>query len=133
MDTTKSTSKKQPLALISGISAITSQLTGFLFFENVKMERQRTNLPYKQIIPKFDLKFLIDKSNRSRAKKVIKKMLDIAVNGGIISTVAQVNESNLQRIYDYAYPILIELLYPGSEVTRAHDINVNTLANRLKT
>jgi hypothetical protein len=53
MDSTTSSSKKQPLALISGISAITSQLTGFLFFENVKMERQRTNLPYRQIIPKF--------------------------------------------------------------------------------
>jgi hypothetical protein len=53
MDSTKSSSKKQPLAVISGISAITSQLTGFLFFENVKMERQRTNLPYRQIIPKF--------------------------------------------------------------------------------
>jgi hypothetical protein len=38
---------------IYGISAITSQLSGFLFFENVKMERQRTNLPYRQIIPKF--------------------------------------------------------------------------------
>jgi hypothetical protein len=96
-------------------------------------DRSRGICAFKQIIPKFDLKFLIDKCNRSRTKKVIKKMLDIAVNGGIISTVAQVNESNLQRIYDYAYPILIELLYPGSEVTRAHDINVNTLANRLKT
>ena len=53
MDSTKSNSNKKPLALISGISAITSQLTGFLFFENVKMERQRTNLPYRQIIPMF--------------------------------------------------------------------------------
>ena len=38
---------------IYGISAVTSQLTGFLFFENVKMERQRTNLPYRKIIPNF--------------------------------------------------------------------------------
>jgi hypothetical protein len=45
---------EQPLAALSaGLSAIASQLTGFLFFENVKMERQRTNLPYRQIIPKF--------------------------------------------------------------------------------
>lgn len=36
-----------------GLAALGSQLTGFLFFENVKMERQRTNLPYKDIIPKF--------------------------------------------------------------------------------
>jgi hypothetical protein len=36
-----------------GLAALGSQLTGFLFFENIKMEKQRTNLPYKQIVPKF--------------------------------------------------------------------------------
>jgi hypothetical protein len=36
-----------------GLAAVGSQLTGFLFFENVKMERQRTNLPYREIVPKF--------------------------------------------------------------------------------
>ncbi len=36
-----------------GLAALGSQLTGFLFFENVKMERQRTNLPYRVIVPKF--------------------------------------------------------------------------------
>ncbi len=36
-----------------GLAALGSQLTGFLFFENVKMERQRTNLPYREIVPKF--------------------------------------------------------------------------------
>jgi hypothetical protein len=38
---------------IYGLSAITSQLTGFLFFENVKMEKQRTNLSYKILVPKY--------------------------------------------------------------------------------
>jgi hypothetical protein len=36
-----------------GLAAVGSQLTGFLFFENVKMERQRTNLPYREIVPRF--------------------------------------------------------------------------------
>jgi hypothetical protein len=36
-----------------GMSAIVCQLTGFLFLENVKMEKQRTNLSYKKIIPHF--------------------------------------------------------------------------------
>lgn len=36
-----------------GLAAVGSQLTGFLFFENVKMEKQRTNLPYRQIVPNF--------------------------------------------------------------------------------
>jgi hypothetical protein len=36
---------------IYGTSAIISQLGGFLFLENVKMEKQRTNLPYNKIIP----------------------------------------------------------------------------------
>jgi hypothetical protein len=38
---------------IYGLSAMSSQVTGFLFFENVKMEKQRTNLPYREIIPRF--------------------------------------------------------------------------------
>jgi hypothetical protein len=36
-----------------GLAALGSQVTGFLFFENVKMERQRTNLSYRVIVPKF--------------------------------------------------------------------------------
>ena len=36
-----------------GLSAVFSQLTGFLFLDNVKMEKQRTNLPYRSIIPHF--------------------------------------------------------------------------------
>ncbi len=36
-----------------GLSAIVCQLTGFLFLENVKMEKQRTNRSYKKIIPYF--------------------------------------------------------------------------------
>lgn len=36
-----------------GLSAVFSQLTGFLFLENVKMEKQRTNMSYRFIIPYF--------------------------------------------------------------------------------
>ena len=36
-----------------GISSSISQLTGFLFFENVKIEKQRKNEKYNKIIPKF--------------------------------------------------------------------------------
>lgn len=36
-----------------GLSVICSQLTGFLFLENVKMEKQRTNMSYRHIIPHF--------------------------------------------------------------------------------
>lgn len=36
-----------------GLSALFSQLTGFLFLENVKMEKQRTDMSYRQIVPKF--------------------------------------------------------------------------------
>jgi hypothetical protein len=38
---------------IYGLSAMSSQVTGFLFFENVKMEKQRSNLSYREIIPRF--------------------------------------------------------------------------------
>lgn len=36
-----------------GLSAVFSQLTGFLFLENVKMEKQRTNMSYPRIVPHF--------------------------------------------------------------------------------
>lgn len=36
-----------------GLSAVFSQLTGFLFLENVKMEKQRTDISYRRIIPHF--------------------------------------------------------------------------------
>lgn len=36
-----------------GLSAVFSQLTGFLFLENVKMEKQRTDMSYRRIIPHF--------------------------------------------------------------------------------
>lgn len=34
-------------------AAIISQLSGFLFLENVKMEKQRTNASYRTIVPQF--------------------------------------------------------------------------------
>lgn len=37
----------------TGLSSVLSQITGHLFLENVKMEKQRTNLSYYKIIPKF--------------------------------------------------------------------------------
>lgn len=36
-----------------GLSAVFSQLTGFLFLENVKMEKQRTNMSHPRIVPHF--------------------------------------------------------------------------------
>ncbi len=41
----------KPSEYIYGLSSIISQLGGFLFLENVKMEKQRTNLSYNKIIP----------------------------------------------------------------------------------
>jgi len=38
--------------IITGISSVFSQITGQLFLENIKMEKQRTNLPYSFIIKK---------------------------------------------------------------------------------
>lgn len=36
-----------------GMAALCSQVTGFLFLENVKMEKQRTNASYRTIVPRF--------------------------------------------------------------------------------
>ncbi len=59
-------------------------------------------------------------------------MIEIAITGKIIEKASDVSSNNIQSIYDYSYPIIIRALYTGSEPTRPHDININTLANRMK-
>lgn len=59
------------------------------------------------------------------------KLVDFAINGEIISHERQIKERNLQTVYEYAYPRLIEQLYVHAAPSRPQDININTLANRL--
>ena len=60
-------------------------------------------------------------------------MIDIAIEDGIIARSADINARNLQQVYDIAYAKLIDELYSRhSTPLRPHDININTLANRMK-
>ena len=86
--------------------------------------------PFKLINPKFDLTTLLCKSNRGRTKRILKKLIELAIAGNMISNERDITEMNMQSIYDYSYPLLLQTLYP-TVPTRPEDININTSANRM--
>ena len=86
---------------------------------------------YRKIIPKYDLVSDICKSNRSRTARVMHRLVQIAVTGGLITNARGLNRNNIAAVYDFAFPLLVEEVYsnpPG----RPEDININTIANRMK-
>jgi len=94
-------------------------------------DRSKRIWPFKNIIPRFDLRGKLSKSNRCRTKRVMKKMISIAIAGELISCEQDVKPINMQSIYDYSYPLLVQSLYGGEMPMRPQDININTLANRM--
>ena len=87
---------------------------------------------FKNLKPSIEFRRRIDIINRSRTKKVIDKMIAFAINGGIIRTVSEVTKHNLYTIYEFSYPMLLSELYGNNIPPRCNDININTLANRIK-
>ena len=86
--------------------------------------------PFKNIKPAFDLPKTLCKSNRCRTKRIMKRLVDIAISGKLIDHERDITPGNMQSVYEYAYPILLRSLYNESP-TRPEDININTLANRI--
>ncbi len=66
--------------------------------------------PFRYINPKFDLPHGIDKTNKTRAKKAIDRMIAIAVAHGKIAHSRDIVEANLQEIYEFSYELLLEEL-----------------------
>jgi hypothetical protein len=87
--------------------------------------------PYKLISPKVDLPKALCRSNCSRTKRIMNKLIEIATSGRIISNERDITPLNMQSVFDYSYPILLQILYGGSPPPRPQDININTLANRM--
>jgi hypothetical protein len=86
---------------------------------------------FRHIPAKFDLTTPACKINCSRANRVITKLIQMAITEKLINTANDVSKSNIQSIYDFAYPKLIAELYGDEESKRPNDININTLSNRL--
>jgi hypothetical protein len=87
---------------------------------------------FRFINAKTDLVTPACKTNRSRTSKVIGKMVQIAIDASKICRTRDININNIQYIYDFAYPILLQKIYPSGELSqRCHDININTLSNKM--
>ena len=59
------------------------------------------------------------------------RLVQIAVTGGLITNARGLNRNNIAAVYDFAFPLLVGEVYsnpPG----RPEDININTIANRMK-
>jgi hypothetical protein len=54
----------------------------------------------------------------------------IAIDGNQITREHDITIENLQAIYEFSYPRLIQVLY-GISPNRPEDININTLAHRM--
>jgi len=88
--------------------------------------------PYKHITPANDLPNSGCRSNACRTKLVIKKMVEIAVDGHLVVRQDDINNNNNQAVYDYSMARLLTLLYSTKPPGRPEDININTLGERLK-
>ena len=86
--------------------------------------------PFKLICPKFDLMKNVCKTNRSHTQRIMKKLIELAIASNMINNEREITEMNMQRIYDYSYPLLLQMLY-SSVPTRPEDILLSTLYNRM--
>jgi hypothetical protein len=86
--------------------------------------------PFKSIERNRDLTRACCKTNYTRSKLVINKLIDYAITGRIITTSNDISNENSQTVYDYAMPLLVQELYQN-EPHRPIDININTLGNRM--
>ena len=90
--------------------------------------------PLKNIWPKKDLRRRVDKTNFSRTKAVMEKLVSIACRGHnpLIKSERDIVVGNTDVVFDYSFPILIEEIYRGHNVpVRAISNNVKTLAKML--
>ena len=96
-------------------------------------DRSKGICPLKNVAPSTHLTEHVCKTNCSRTKKVMRKLLSICVADELISSASDVTISNYSTLFDKCYPKLIAACYgaEAAEVHRRNDLNINTLAQRL--
>ena len=89
--------------------------------------------PYHNISAEHDLVKTTCKIRRCRTKKVINYLIKVAIAGNYMSCLRDLKDIiQSQRVYDYAYPKLIQTLYTINKMpNRPNDLNINTVANRM--
>lgn len=86
--------------------------------------------PFKFITRNIDLTVNKCLVNLDRCKKVMERLVSIGALGGMQIPLNCSNEVEYQGAFDYAFPLLIREVY-GRVPDRAHDININTIANKM--
>ena len=110
-------------------SFVTSVMWNLWFFG----DSNRRICAFKSISVANDLITKQCKVNASRTKKVISKMVELAVDGEKITRSRDITLSNSQAVYDFSFAELLKLLYNQHHVPeRPGDINILTLANRMQ-
>lgn len=87
--------------------------------------------PYRCIDSNSDLPSTKCKTRRTKSRKVMLKLIEIAISENIIERSADITYANSTNVFDCAYPLLIKQLYGDDVVMRAAEVNIYTLANRL--
>ena len=93
-------------------------------------DASRRILPFMKIKPAFDLPKPLCRSNHCRTKRIIKMLTNIAIAGNLIAHERDITPNNMQLVYEYSYPILLQSMYTNAPA-RPEDVNINTLANRI--
>ena len=94
-------------------------------------DSQRNIGSYRFISAKTDLTTGRCKTNRSRTAKVFRRMIDILTMAGSIAKEKDITHMNIQSLFEYSYERFLGEIY-AVYPTRPNDININTLANRMK-
>ena len=88
--------------------------------------------PYRFIDSKYDLPRQACKVNLSRCRKIMSRLVEIAIaaDPALITNADHINSENSSRVFDYAYPILLDELYQHEGCPCRLDTNINTLGNK---
>ena len=106
-------------------------LTAFVMWDLWFFGDQEARIcPYRMISGRDDLRRNQCRSYRSRTRKVIDALVQIAIDNDLIGGDEDVSLLNGSSIFDFTYPILICSLYESAP-TRPEDIVITTLYNRL--
>lgn len=88
--------------------------------------------PFRCLRPKYEVLAGHCTVDASRTKSVLQELIKIAINGGKISNADDVTISNSASVFDFAYAILMNELYPGKEDKRTGDVVITAVYERMQ-
>jgi len=87
---------------------------------------------YRKIEPNIELQTKGCRTMHSKTKKIMKKLIDILQTDGEITSIADINQSNSEALFNHSFKKLVEAAYANSSSTRHGDLTLNTIYERLR-